>query len=78
MSMDEMMSYIFGDLRTTKNALKYIDRTLRRQKATNRRLALLILATATYAVVAEFCHQEQRKRIEELDAEIEELRKKGE
>lgn len=73
--MDEMMGYIFGDLRATKSAIRYIDRQLKRQRGTNRRLGLLLLATAAYAVVTEIHHQEQKQEIQELQATIEVLRK---
>lgn len=75
--MDEMMNYIFGDLRSTKGALKAIGRTLKRQRATNQRLGLLVAALSVYAVVAEFHHQDQNAKIKALQAEIEELREKG-
>lgn len=73
--MDEMMGYIFGDLRATKGAIRYIDRQLKRQRGTNRRLGLLLLATVAYAVVTEIHHQEQKQEIQELRATIEVLRK---
>ena len=73
--MDEMMGYIFGDLRATKSAIRYIDRQLKRQRGTNRRLGLLLLATVCYAVVTEIHYQEQKQEIRELQATIEVLRK---
>ena len=75
--MDEMMGYIFGDLRATKGALRYIDRQLKHQRGTNRRLGVLLFATIAYAVVTEIHHQEQKQEINELKAMIEELRAKG-
>ena len=72
--MDEMMNYIFSDLSQAKYALRVVGKTLKRQRATNRRLGILVVVATVYAVTADICH---REKIKELEAEIEELRQKG-
>lgn len=67
--MDEMLNYIFGELRSGKEMIK-------RQGVANKRLSLLIVASSIYSMVLALNYHEQSKRIDALSEEIKELRKK--
>lgn len=77
--MVEMISYIFGSLRTSENSLKQINMALRKQAKFNRAVTTFALVTAVYAITVELYSLEQNKKIEKLSNEIKELkREKGE
>lgn len=73
--MDEMIRYIFGNLRASSNALKIVGKTLQHQERINRSIAVLSLAVTAYVIVAEIRNQEQHDKIERLSHEIEELKR---
>lgn len=62
--MDEMMRYIFSEL-------KY-------QNAAIRRLKTVAVLAAVYSVATTYHAWKEKKTIERLEAEVKELRKKGE
>lgn len=65
--MEEMVSYIFGNLKDYEKFMVRVNRTLRRQKKTNRLVIVLAVGAAGYAYL-------QNQRIDRLTAQIEELR----
>lgn len=73
--MDEMIRYIFGNLRASSNALKFVGKTLQRQERINRSIAVFSLAVTAYVIVAEIRNQEQHDKIERLSNELEELKR---
>ena len=77
--MVEMLSYIFGSLKESKNSIKAIKTTLRNQARINRTVAAFALVVAAYAIALEVHTYEQNKKIQNLDNEIKELKRmKGE
>ena len=51
--MGEMVSYIFGTLHNTENAVRRMSKTLQLQKVVNRRVALFtVVATANIILLA--------------------------
>lgn len=77
--MLEMLSYIFGSLKTSENSIKVIKTTLRNQARINRTVAAFALVVAAYAIALEVHTYEQNKKIQNLDNEIKELKRmKGE
>ena len=77
--MVEMLSYIFGSLKTSENSIKVIKTTLRNQARINRTVAAFALVVAAHAIALEVHTYEQIKKIQNLDNEIKELKRmKGE
>jgi len=77
--MMEMISYIFGSLKTSENSIKNIKTILRNQARINRTVATFALVVAAYAIALEVHTYEQIKKIQNLDNEIKELKRmKGE
>lgn len=72
--MDEMIRYIFGNLKSSSKALKVIGKTLQCQERINHRIAIFNLAVTAYVIVAEIRNQEQHDKIERLSHELEELK----
>lgn len=66
--MNEMLNYMFRSMKATEAALK-------KQSRFNRRLRLLALAGAAYAIWSEQNRLEQQKEIEKLTDQVEELRR---
>lgn len=73
--MSEMMNYIFGNLRSSEVAIKHIQRTIKGQQRFNRNVVLCTWAMTTYVVLNEMDRREQKRKIEKLSNEIEELKR---
>ena len=75
-----MVSYIFGSLRNSDEAIKNINKVLKSQHKFNKGVVLMSLATTAYMVVADIQYKEQQAKIEALEKEMKELKrtKKGE
>lgn len=70
--MEKMINYVFGTLRDYEKFMYRVDRTLKRQRKTNRMVIVIAAGMAGYAYL-------QNLRIEQLTAQVEELmRPKGE
>lgn len=65
--MEEMISYLFGNLKDYEKFMARVSRTLKRQKKTNRLVIALAVGAAGYAFL-------QNQRIDRLTAQIEELK----
>lgn len=65
--MEEMISYLFGNLKDYEKFMARVSRTLKRQKKTNRLVIALAVGAAGYAFL-------QNRRIDRLTAQIEELK----
>lgn len=65
--MDDMISYMFGNLRDYERFMARVNRTLKRQARTNRVVMALALGLTGYAYL-------QNKRIDRLTEELEELK----
>ncbi len=69
--MNDMLSYIFTNLKTHGRAIKkqsYINRRL------NNKVMILGLAMAAYVFVTDIRNLEQNRKIDELNDQIEELK----
>ena len=71
--MVEVISYIFGNLQTSSDAIKGIKKILRNQTRFNRTLIAFAFTITTYALMVEIHNYRQDKKIEELNNEIEKL-----
>lgn len=76
--MNEMLNYVFNSMKTSERALAKLEKTLRKQARSNRRLKLIAITGVAYAIWAESVRREQQVRIERLSDEVEELKRKGE
>ena len=77
--MCEVMNYIFGSLSNSETAIRSIRKSLNKQARYNRNLSTLALIMTVNLVLLELDRVEQKKRIEKLEATIEELKRdKGE
>ena len=76
--MNEMLNYVFKSMKTTERALAKLEKTMRRQVRSNRRLKLIAITGVAYAIWAESVRREQQVQIERLSDEVEELKRKGE
>ena len=76
--MNEMLNYVFNETATTERALAKLEKTMRRQVRSNRRLKLIAITGVAYALWAETVRREQQEEIERLSGEVEELKRKGE
>lgn len=65
--MEEMVSYIFSNLKDYERFMARVNRILKRQKKTNRMVIALAVGAAGYAYL-------QNLRIDRLTAQIEELK----
>lgn len=72
--MAEMLSYIFGSLQASEDAVRVAKRELRRQRKFNKTVAVFALVSTAYAITMELCVLEQDKKIEKLSKEIKELK----
>ena len=75
--MDEMLNYIFGSLNKSERAVQRINRSLRSQNSINSRTTFCLFISTACILVMNAQIKDQRKKIEKLSDEIEEL-KKGE
>lgn len=76
--MNEMLNYVFNSMKTSEMALVKLEKTLRKQVRSNRRLKLIAITGVAYAIWAESVRREQQVQIERLSDEVEELKRKGE
>lgn len=76
--MNEMLSYVFDSMKTSEKALIRLEKTMRKQVRSNRRLKLIAIAGVAYALWTETVRRGQQAEIERLSGEIEELKRKGE
>lgn len=76
--MNEMLNYVFNSMKTSERALVKLEKTLRKQVRSNRRLKLIAITGVAYAIWAESVRREQQVQIERLSDEVEELKRKGE
>ena len=76
--MNEMLNYVFNSMKTSERALAKLEKTLRKQARSNRRLKLIAITGVAYAIWAERVRREQQVQIERLSDEVEELKRKGE
>ena len=76
--MNEMLNYVFNSMKTSERALAKLEKTLRKQARSNRRLKLIAITGVAYALWAETVRREQQEEIERLSGEVEELKRKGE
>lgn len=76
--MNEMLNYVFNSMKTSERALVKLEKTLRKQVRSNRRLKLIAITGVAYALWAETVRREQQEEIERLSGEVEELKRKGE
>lgn len=65
--MEEMISYIFGNIKDYEKFMGRVNRTLKRQRKVNRLVIVLAAGAAGYAYL-------QNLRIDQLTAQIEELK----
>ena len=73
--MDEMIGYIFSNLKTSEYSVKNITKVLESQKRFNQRVVTFAFLAAVYAVLANINAQEQNKKIEKLSSEIKKLKR---
>lgn len=77
--MCEIINYIFGSLNSSEQAIKALQKTLRKQKNFNHKTTVLALLVACHTVYSELNRREQTEKIERLEKEIEKLKNdKGE
>ena len=76
--MNEMLNYVFKSMKTTERALAKLEKTMRMQVRSNRRLKLIAITGVAYALWAETVRREQQEEIERLSGEVEELKRTGE
>lgn len=65
--MNEMIRYMFSNLKDYEKFMAYVNRTLKRQRKTNRLVIAASLGLAGYVYL-------QNQRIDRLTAQIEELK----
>lgn len=63
--MDEMVSYIFGTLKMSENAIKDINKFLKRQGKLNKRFGAFAVATVAWMYVSEKKNKEERELMED-------------
>ena len=73
--MVEMITYVFGSLQASTDAVRGIKKTLRNQMIFNKRLTVFAVVITAYTIAAELKLYEQDKKLEELGKEIEELKR---
>lgn len=76
--MNEMLNYVFNSMKTSERTLAKLEKSLRKQARSNRRLKLIAITGVAYAIWAESVRREQQVQIEHLSDEVEELKRKGE
>lgn len=72
--MDEVNKYIFSRLHVAEDALRNINRFLKKQGKLNRKLATLAVACTAFAVVTEVQRKELNNKIDGLVNELKEMR----
>ena len=76
--MNEMLNYVFNTMKTSEAALAKLEKAMRKQARSNRRLKLIAITGVAYAIWAETIRREQQAETERLSCEVEELKRKGE
>ncbi len=76
--MNEMLNYVFNTMKTSEAALAKLEKTVRKQVRSNRRLKFIAITGVAYVIWAETVRREQQEEIERLSCEVEELKHKGE
>ena len=81
--MENMIGYIFGSLKNTDEAIKDINKHLRRQNGLNKSIVFCSLATVGYLYLVDKRlvgeKNELEERLDKMEAEIKELKiEKGE
>lgn len=76
--MNEMLNYVFNSMKASEKALARLEKTMRKQVRSNRRLKLIAITGVAYVIWAESNRREQQEEIERLHCEVEELKRKGE
>jgi hypothetical protein len=71
--MDEMMGYVFGNLKISEAAIRKINRALKFQNMINRRFVWCGLVTAVGFAVITKTIKEQQEQIKKLGEEIERM-----
>ena len=56
--MNEMLNYVFNSMKTSERALAKLEKTLRKQARSNRRLKLIAITGVAYAIWAESVRRE--------------------
>lgn len=69
--MDEMLRYIFGTLRSSENTIRMIGKTMKKQR---RSYLLFQTILVTHLIIKEYDLRNLRSRVNNLEAEVEELR----
>lgn len=77
--MDKTLGYIFGSLQVLEHDMKVTANKFRKQGKINRGVALLLMLGGVYIYANEIQREEDKKKVESLRKEVEELKKsKGE
>lgn len=72
--MDEMVRYIFGNMKGYEVSIKNIRKTLRAQARTNMWLGIFALTTTACLIAAEVKRIELEEKVAALNGRIEELK----
>ena len=73
--MDEMLGYIFGNLKNSESAIRNVNRTLSVQNRINRKFTSFSLVAALGFAVVTMVINEQSRQINKLTKEIEQMKK---
>lgn len=76
--MNEMLNYVFTTMRSSEAVLTKLEKAVRKQARSNRRLKFIAITGVAYAIWTEIVRREQQNEIERLSSEVEELKHKGE
>lgn len=68
--MDEMLGYIFRNLKMSDHSIRYINRYLARQSKINRNLAIVAIASIVYISVSEIRRKELEEEVRRLNEEL--------
>jgi hypothetical protein len=72
--MSEMLSYIFGSLHYSENAIRRINKTLVAQRKFNNTVTLFVIVTGANLVASHIESKRREEQIKKLEREIEELK----
>lgn len=73
--MGEMLTYIFGSLRSSEKRLNAVTRAVSKQRSFNKKLTIFATLTTAKLVVMKIEQKDQALRIRKLEKEIEELKR---
>ena len=68
--MNEMINYIFGNMKKSEYTLRNIQNVIKNQAFINQRFTLCIIITITYMVLSEIRNMEYNSKINELNKEL--------